>query len=140
MPNPIAHLAFDGNCAEAVRFYEKALGGKIEMLLDGASSPMAAEIPKEAAHRIVHARLALPGGGVLYAADTPAGMPYGGIKGASLALDYDSVAQARAIFDKLADGGQVTMAMAPTFWAKAFGMLVDRYGVTWMVNGEFLMM
>ena len=136
MTNPIPYLAFNGNCAEAVRFYEQVLGGKIEMMMDGASSPMAADVPKEFAHRIIHARLVLPDGGVIYAGDTPVHMPYDGIKGITLTLSYDTVDQARRIFDKLAAGGQVNMAMAPTFWAKAWGMLVDKYGVAWMVNGE----
>ncbi|GIL04315.1 MAG: VOC family protein [Betaproteobacteria bacterium] len=138
MPHPIAYLAFDGNCAEAMRFYERALGGKLEILMSGADSPMAAQIPKEHAHRILHARLALPGGGILFAGDAPAHVPYQGIKGVSLTLNYDTVAEARRVFDALAAGGQVTMPMQPAFWAKAWGMLVDRFGTPWIVNGELL--
>lgn len=140
MPHPIAYLAFDGNCAEAMRFYERALGGKLEMLMSGADSPMAAQIPKEHAHRILHARLALPGGGILFAGDAPAHVPYEGIKGVSLTLNYDTVAEARRVFDALAAGGRVTMPMQPAFWAKAWGMLVDRFGAPWIVNGELLPM
>ncbi|MCK6430458.1 MAG: VOC family protein [Burkholderiaceae bacterium] len=138
MPHPIAYLAFDGNCAEAMRFYERALGSKLEVLMSGADSPMAAQIPKEHAHRILHARLALPGGGILFAGDAPAHVPYQGIKGVSLTLNYDTVAEARRVFDALAAGGQVTMPMQPAFWAKAWGMLVDRFGAPWIVNGELL--
>ncbi len=138
MPHPIAYLAFNGNCAEAMRFYESALGGKLEILMNGADSPMAAQIPKEFAQRILHARLALGGGGYLYAGDAPANMPYQGIHGVSLTLNYDSVAEAQRIFDKLAAGGKVTMAMAPSFWAKTFGMLIDKFGTPWIVNGELL--
>ena len=138
MPHPIAYLAFGGNCAEAMRFYEQALGGKLEKLMSGADSPMADQIPKEFAHRIIHARLALPGDGMLFAGDAPAHVPYEGIKGVSLVLNYDTVAEAQAVFDRLAAGGQVTMAMQPAFWAKSWGMLVDRYGTAWMVNGELL--
>ncbi len=138
MPHPIAYLAFDGNCAEAMRFYERALGGKLEILMSGADSPMAAQIPKEHAHRILHARLALPGGGVLFAGDAPAHVPYQGIKGVSLTLNYDTTAEAQRVFDALAAGGQVTMPMQPAFWAKAWGMLVDRFGAPWIVNGELL--
>jgi PhnB protein len=138
MPHPIAYLAFDGNCAEAMRFYERALGGKLEILMSGADSPMAAQIPKEHAHRILHARLALPGGGILFAGDAPAHVPYEGIKGVSLTLNYDTVAEAQRVFDALAAGGQVTMPMQPAFWAKAWGMLVDRFGAPWIVNGELL--
>ena len=138
MPHPIAYLAFNGNCAEAMRVVEAALGGKLEILMSGADSPMAAQIPKEVAHRILHARLALEGGGYLYAGDTPTHMPYQGIHGVSLALSYDSVAEAQRIFDRLAAGGKVTMAMQPSFWAKSFGMLIDKFGTPWIINGELV--
>ncbi|HVO08373.1 MAG TPA: VOC family protein [Burkholderiaceae bacterium] len=138
MPQPIPYLAFNGNCAEAVRFYERVLGGKLEVLMSGADSPMAAQMSKEFADRIIHARLVLPGGGVLYAGDAPANMPYEGIKGVSITLNYETAAQAGKVFDALAAGGTVTMAMQPAFWAKAWGMLVDRFGTPWIVNGELL--
>jgi len=138
MPQPIPYLSFNGNCAEAVRFYERVLDGKLELLMSGAQSPMAAQMPKEFASRILHARLVLPGGGVLYAGDAPANMPYEGIKGVSIALNYDTTVQAQKVFDALAAGGAVTMPMQPAFWAKIFGMLVDRFGTPWIVNGELL--
>jgi PhnB protein len=138
MPQPIPYLAFDGDCAEAVRFYERALGGKLEVLMSGADSPMAADMPKEFAHRILHARLALPDGGVLFAGDAPGNVPYEGIKGVSITLNYDTTAQAHRVFDALAAGGAVTMPMQPAFWARTFGMLVDRFGTPWIVNGELL--
>ena len=140
MPQPIAYLAFNGNCADAMRFYETALDGKLEILMSGADSPMAAQIPKEVAHRILHARLALKGGGYLYAGDAPMQMPYQGIHGVSITLNYDSVAEAQKVFDALAAGGKVTMAMQPSFWAKSFGMLIDKFGTPWIVNGELLPM
>lgn len=138
MPQPIPYLGFNGNCAGAVRFYERVLDGKLEVLMSGADSPVAAQMPKEFADRIMHARLALPGGGVLYAGDAPAHMPYEGIKGVSITLNYDSTAQAQKVFDALAAGGTVTMPMQPAFWAKAWGMLIDRFGTPWIVNGELL--
>ena len=136
MTQAIAYLAFDGNCADAMRFYEKALGGKLEVLMSGAESPMADQMPKEFAHRILHARLALPGGGLLYAGDAPANVPYEGIKGVSIAVDYASVAEAEKVFNALAGGGLITMPMQPAFWAKRWGMLVDKFGTAWIVNGE----
>ena len=136
MPQAIAYLAFDGNCAEAMRFYEQALGGKLEMMMSGADSPMAEQIPKESAHRIMHARLVLPGGGVLYAGDAPAQLPYEGIKGVAITLNYDERRRGRGAFAALAEGGKVTMPMQVAFWAKRWGMLVDRFGTPWIVNGE----
>ncbi|MFT3857586.1 MAG: VOC family protein [Aquabacterium sp.] len=135
MNQAIPYLGFDGTCAEAMRFYEKALQGKLEVLLSGADSPMADQIPKEFAHRIIHARLVLPGGASIYGGDAPAHLPYEGIKGVSITLNYDTVEEAQAKFKALAEGGQVTMPMGPTFWAQCFGMLTDRFGVPWIING-----
>ncbi len=138
MPHPIAYLGFDGTCADAMRFYERALQGKLEVLMTHGASPMAAHCSPETHDRILHARLILPGGGVLMAGDCRGNMPYEGIKGVSMTLNYDTIAEAERAFNALAEGGQVTMAMQPTFWAKTWGMLVDRYGTPWIVNGELL--
>jgi PhnB protein len=138
MPHPIAYLAFNGNCAEAMRFYERALDGKLETIIRNADSPWASQTPPEHSQRIMHARLALDGNGILYGGDCPPGMPYEGIKGVSLTLNYDTVEQAQHVFGALAEGGTVTMAMQPAFWAKAWGMLVDRFGTPWIVNGELI--
>ena len=142
MTQAIAYLSYNGNCAQAMRFYEQALGGKLEIMMTGAQSPMADQMPKEFADRIMHACLVLPGGGTIYAGDhmtgDPAcgGMPYEGIKGVMIAIDYPTTAEAERVFDKLADGGQVTMPMEETFWARRFGMCIDRFGTPWGVNGE----
>ena len=69
MPDVVPYLGFNGNCAEAMRFYERALDGKLELMMSGADSPMAAQVPKEFAHRIMHARLSVPGGATIYAGD-----------------------------------------------------------------------
>lgn len=136
MTQAIAYLSFNGNCAEAMRFYEQALGGTLEVLMSGADSPLAAQIPAASAHRILHGRLVLPGGGMLFGGDCPEHMPYQGIQGVSIAVDYASTDQAEAVFNALAVGGRVTMPMQPAFWAKRWGMLVDRFGTPWIVNGE----
>jgi PhnB protein len=138
MPQAIAYLGFNGNCAEAMRFYERTLGlgAKIEIMMSGADSPMAAQIPKEVAHRILHARMAFSDGSYLYAGDAPMNVPYGGIKGVGIAMNYPTVAEAQRVFAALADGGTVTMPIAPSFWAKSFGMLTDKFGTPWLINGE----
>ena len=103
-------------------------------MMTNAQSPMADHTPPEHADRILHARLVIDGR-YLMASDCMVGQPYEGMKGFSLSLIYPTDAEARRIFDALAEGGQVTMPMQETFWAKAFGMLVDRFGTPWMVNG-----
>jgi PhnB protein len=138
------YLSFDGKTREAFAFYEKALGAKIEAMMSYADMPASAmqgEGCADAGGRptgdgIMHACLTLPGGAMLMAGDTPPGMAYEGMKGVMLALQYDSVDQAHGAFHALAQGGQVTMPLMPAFWAKTFGMLTDRFGVSWAVNGE----
>lgn len=132
-----AYLFFDGTCAEAMRFYEKTLGGRLEMMMTHAEMPASEGAPKPApglADRIMHARLALDGRRLM-ASDSMAGQRYEGMHGFSLSLVYPAVAEANKVFAALAEGGKVTMPMQRTFWVEAFGMLVDRFGTSWMVNG-----
>ena len=138
-----AYLSYDGKTREAFAFYEKALGAKIETMMSYADMPASAN-PSEGCDNgarpsgdsIMHACLSLPGGAMLFAGDTPPGMPHEGIKGAMLALQYDTIDQAHSAFHALSQGGQVTMPLMPAFWSKTFGMLTDRFGVSWAVNGE----
>lgn len=157
MPTTLTpYLTFDGKTREAFAFYEKALGAKIETMMsyadmppmpappagtevaagcgDGSSPTGDASVPT--GDGIMHACLMLPGGAMLFAGDAPPGMPFEGVKGAMLALQYDSVDQAHSAFHALVEGGQITMPLAPAFWAKTFGMLTDRFGISWAVNGE----
>jgi PhnB protein len=126
------YIFFGGNCAEAMRFYAQALGGKLDLMMH-AQAPAAAQSPPGSEHLVMHARLA-KGDFVLMASDDMPGN-YQGMKGFSLSVVVDSVAEARRIFDALAAGGEVTMPFGKTFWAEAFGMLRDRFGTPWMVNG-----
>jgi PhnB protein len=128
------YLFFDGNCAQAMRFYQATLGGKLEALLTYAESPEPNQCPPGSKDRIMHACIDL-GGQMLMASDTPEGQPYDGMKNVALSLNYPSADEAKRIFDALAQGGKVIMPMAPTFWADSFGMLTDRYGTSWMVGG-----
>ena len=84
----------------------------------------------------MHACLELPGGAMLMAGDTPPGMPSERISGVMMALQFDSNEQAGDIFNALSQDGQITMPLAPTFWAEIFGMVTDRYGVSWAINGK----
>lgn len=127
------YLFFNGTCADAMRFYERTLGGKLT-LMTNAQSPIADKLPPGSGDRILHARLELDGR-TLMASDWSGSQPYPGTKGFSLALAYPTVAEAKRVFETLAGGGKVTMPLEKTFWAEIFGMLVDRYGIAWMVNG-----
>jgi len=129
------YLSFDGRCAEAMRFYAEVLGARIETMLTYGQAPGMAEHLKPGDHDLVmHAYLVHPDF-ALMAGDGTCDMPYQTVQGISLALGYETVAEARRVFDALSAGGQVTMPMAESFWAEAFGSVTDRYGITWLVNG-----
>lgn len=133
MPQLDSYLFFDGQCAEAMRFYHRTLGGELQKMMTYEESPDPAQCPPGSAGRIMHACLVLDGR-MLMASDSPAGM-HKAMGGFALALNYPTAEEARRVFDKLADGGSVMMPMAKTFWAEAFGMLTDKYGTPWMVGG-----
>lgn len=135
MSDPIAYLTFDGDCAEAMRFYQRTLGGKLDVMTNG-NSPLAGNMPPGTADRVLHACLTLPGGGMLMASDAMPGMPYEGRKGFGLALTYPSVAEATKVFSDLSAGGSVDMPLEESFWAKIFGSATDRFGTCWLINGE----
>jgi PhnB protein len=148
MPTTLTpYLTFDGTTREAFDFYAKALGAKIEAMMtyddmppmppDPAGSDRGCgDGPPPSGDGIMHACLMLPGGAMLFAGDTPPGLRFEGVKGVMLALQYDSVEEAQGVFRALSEGGQITMPLAPAFWTKIFGMLTDRFGVSWAVNGE----
>jgi PhnB protein len=127
------YLFFDGTCAEAMRFYQRTLGGELQIMTHG-DSPVKDQIPPGSEDRVMHARLLLDGR-PLMASDAMAGQPYEGMKGFYLSLVYPTTAEAQKVFDALGEGGRVTMPMQNTFWVEAFGMLVDRFGTPWMING-----
>jgi PhnB protein len=128
------HLAFDGQCAEAFKFYEKLLGGKITFMMSYGASPMANTMPPEMGDKIMHASLAVDGQ-MLMGADTPPGKeakPHG----FSVSIQVKDPAEAERIYNGLVAGGQVQMPMQQTFWSPKFGMCVDRFGIPWMINTE----
>ncbi|MFC5498929.1 VOC family protein [Caenimonas terrae] len=133
MPVLDSYLFFNGNCAQAMRFYEKTLGGKLETMMTYAEAPPEARQPG-ADDRIMHASLNIDGRRLM-ASDAPPNQPVQGMHGFSLSLGYASVDEARRVFDALSAGGKVTMPVSKTFWAEAFGMLTDQFGTHWMVSG-----
>lgn len=129
-----SYLFFNGDCAQALRFYQSTLGGKIEMMMTYGQSPDPQHCPLGSQDRIMHANLVLDGRNLM-ASDVPSGQPAPAMGGFSLSLAYPGADEARRIFGLLAEGGKVTMPIAKTFWAEAFGMLTDRFGTPWMVMG-----
>ncbi|MDQ0568780.1 PhnB protein [Variovorax paradoxus] len=130
-----AYLTFNGNAAEALAFYAKALGGKVIFSMTFGESPMGAETPDAYKGKIMHATLEARGH-QLMASDMPPGVAFEGYKGFSLSVQGNNVDEGKKLFDALAEGGEVTMPYGPQFWAVGFGMLTDKFGVSWMVNCE----
>lgn len=131
-----SYLFFNGNCEEALNFYAQALGGKVTALMRYEGSPMEKEVPANWKNKVMHANFEAEGAKFM-ASDTMPGMPapiYGGFS-MSLYVPNDK-AKAEKLFNALAKGGKVTMPFAPPFWGGHFGMLIDPFGVPWMVSCE----
>lgn len=129
------YLNFDGQCAEAFKFYEQVLGGKIEaMMTHGGTPEMAPHVPPEWHDRIMHACLNV-GDQTLMASDSPPGQ-HQAAQGLWVSLHFDRASEGQRVFDALGEGGKVQMPFEKTFWAAGFGMVVDRFGIPWMVNCE----
>ena len=126
------YVNFPGTCAEAFRFYEKHLGGKIGMMMTHGQAPDQTLAKPEWRDAVLHARIAL-GGTELMGADIPNAQP---VRSAYLSLAVDSDGEAERIFSALADRGRVLMPMEETFFASRFGQVQDRFGINWMILHE----
>lgn len=128
------YLNLDGRCKEAFEFYQQVLGGEIAFMQTYGDSPMRDQTPPEWHDKIIHTRL-IVGGEVLMGSDAPPEC-YQKAQGISVTLNIDDPADAERIFHALAESGTVQIAIQETFWAIRFGMLVDQFGVPWMINCE----
>ncbi|GII97723.1 PhnB protein [Sediminihabitans luteus] len=126
------YLQFDANAAEVLAFYQQVLGGEVHSstFAEGGISDEPGERDK-----IMHGMLTTPGGLVLMCADTPPGMEHPGFTSAvSISLSGDDDAQLRGFWAGLADGGTIALPLEVAPWGDAFGLVIDRFGVHWMVN------
>ncbi|MEO8737207.1 MAG: VOC family protein [Edaphobacter sp.] len=128
------YLFFNGNCEEAFKFYEQLFGGKIEAMMTHEGTPAEEHTPSEWRKKILHARMVV-GDRVLMGSDAP---PDHSEKpqGFSVSLQITDPAEAERIFNALSKSGTIGMPFQQTFWAYRFGMVVDRFGIPWMVNCE----
>jgi PhnB protein len=130
------YLFFNGQCEEALNFYSKAIGAKIEMMMRYKDSPEpvpADRIPAGYENKVMHASFRV-GDNMLMASDgCGEGEKFSGF---SISYTVASEAEAKKVFEALSQGGQVTMPLAKTFWAPCFGMLEDRFGLGWMITVE----
>ena len=127
------YLNFGGNCRQAFTRYQKIFGGEL-VLLTMSDVPSEETVPPDQADLILHAALIFDGH-LLMASDDPTGN-FDGVRGMHVNYAVADVAEAERVFEALADGGEIIMPLAETFWSPSFGMCIDRFGTPWMVNAE----
>jgi len=128
------YLFFDGRCEEAIEFYRGALGAEVTMLLrfkEGPEPQQPGMVPPGAGEKIMHASLRIGDATVLASDGRCLGQP--SFQGFAVSLTVPNEAEAERLFAGLAEGGQVQMPLAKTFFSPRFGMVADRFGVSWMV-------
>ncbi len=128
------YLFFDGRCDEALEFYRQALGAEVEMLMRFKDSPEPAKCPAGSGEKVMHANVRIGGTTVMASDGRCEGKP--SFQGFALSLSVPTAAEADRRFGALAKGGQVQMPLAKTFFSPRFGMVADRFGVSWMVYVE----
>lgn len=126
------YIHFQGNCAEAMQFYQGLFGGDLALMTYGEMPGAPSEMQGSA--RVMHACLTT-GGRELMASDFPPGMQGDAQAAVSVSHPVADLAEGQRIFTALSDGGAVLMDFAPTFWSDGFGMVKDRFGTHWMVSG-----
>ena len=125
------YLSFQDNAREAMTFYQSVLGG--DLTVSTFADFHASEDPAEQ-DKVMHSQLETPDGLVLMGADTPAAMEYQPQAGVWVSLSGDDEARLRGYWERLSEGGTVTMPFEQAPWGATFGMCVDRFGTSWMVN------
>src|SRR3954471_24381625 len=125
------YLNYGGNCRQAFEFYAEHLGGRITMMTTHGEQPNSDKVPLEWRNAVLHARIEI-GDTVLLGADIPPDR-FQPMRSAYLSLMVDSVEEAEELYGLLAEGGQIFMPMAETFFAERFAMLRDRFGTSWML-------
>jgi PhnB protein len=128
------YLSFNGQCEEAFTLYERVLGGKLGNIFRYAGTPLAHQVPTDWQDKVMHGSVTV-GGQELMGADVAPDRSEAP-KGFSLSIQIKDATEAERIFRELSQGGNVVMPLEKTFWAERFGMLVDRFGIPWMINCE----
>lgn len=127
------YLHFAGQAEEVLNFYASALGGEVVMLSRYGDSPM--PIDEDYKQKIIHARLVF-GGNMIMISDSFKGKEVNTNGNIQLSVEATDKAQLETVFSKMAEGGKITMPLQQQFWGATFGMLEDKFGVSWMFNLE----
>ena len=126
------YLTFKGDCEAAFGFYQQSLGGTLGGVFRYPGTPYADQVPPDWQDKVMHASLTV-GNQVLMGADV-APERYEAPKGFSLSLQLSGAADAERIYGQLSAGGTIKTPLEKTFWAERFGVVMDRFGVTWLIN------
>lgn len=127
-----AYLNFEGRCEEAVEFYRQALGAEVEMMMRFKDAPADSQCPGSDGNKIMHSAFRIGSTTVMASDCRNTGKP--NFEGFSLSLSIPTEAEADRLFNALADGGKVEMPLEKTFWSPKFGVVADKFGVSWMIN------
>jgi PhnB protein len=125
------YLFFDGRCEEAIELYKRVLGAEVLMMMRFKDPPPPGMVPAGSENKIMHASMRIGATEVMASDGRCMGKP--SFEGVSPALSVASEAEADRLFNALAEGGQVQMPIGKTFFSPRFGMVADRFGVSWMV-------
>ena len=128
------YLSFNGDCEAAFKLYEHCLGAKLGPIFRYGESPMADQAPANWSNKIMHGSLTIGDQLVMGADLVPE--KYEQPKGIFLSLQIQSTDEAERVFQELSKDGRVVMPLEKTFWAERFGVVVDRFGIPWLVNCE----
>lgn len=131
------YLNFNGNCREAVGFYEDVFNTDKAEIMTFGETPQNPDypLPEEAKDLVMHTRLIVFGSRIMFS-DTFPGMPFSTGNNVTLAVVSDDEEQMRQAFDKLKEGGNVRMELQETFWSKCYGSLTDKFDVEWQFSHE----
>ncbi len=129
----VTYLNFNGNCREAMKFYQRCLGGELSIM---PFSEAPGDFPKEAKDRVMHARVTKDGTTLLMASDTMPGSNFVQGTNFSISIDCQGAEETDRLFNAFSENGKITMPLQDAFWGARFGILRDQFGINWMFNFE----
>lgn len=135
------YLTFNGNCEEAFTFYKSVFGGEFPFVGRFSDMPPTdgIEIPASESKKIMHITLPISDETILMGSDTSEVFGQSAVQGdnISISINCKSKVEAKGIFEKLSNAGKITMTLEKTFWGALFGMMIDKFGIQWMVNYDY---